>query len=97
MSRAFGLEASLARDCCEVTKFAGYKVRSIRAGDSTSRMTKPLDYPRVKLRLLVRVVGCKHGDLGQSSADRFDYGDNLPRPITSLPSYFLADSSAQRK
>lgn len=75
---------------------------------STSRLTKPLDYPRVKPLLLLllpssppfshllRVVGCKHDDLGQSSAGRFDYGDNLPR--LPFPSFcFSADSSARRK
>lgn len=56
---------------------------------STSRLTKPLDYPRVKLRLLVGVVGCKHSDLGQSSADCFDYGDNPPPFLVLLRSWLI--------
>lgn len=69
------------RDYAKFLKFDSYKVRSVRAEVATSRLTKPPDYPRVKLGLLIRVVGCKHGDLSQSSADRFDYGDNLFRPL----------------
>lgn len=65
-----------------VTKYEVYEV-------STSRLTKPLDYPRVKLRLLVRVVGCKHSDLGQSSADRFDYGDNPLSLSSTVPLVLL--------
>lgn len=88
--------SEVPRDCAKLPKFGGYKVQDARV--ATSRSTRPLDYPPVKLRLLVRVVGCKRGDLGQSSADHFDYDDNLLLPPSfATSSYFLADSSAQRK